>query len=95
MAGVDLPAVNYRGSPAALSDLIAGHVRPDCIIGRLYQGRFVALVEASEPKPGKRGPYEKRVAPSLSCFVLVFVLGLNLLLLLGGGLRLRTRGRWN
>ena len=26
MAGVDLPAVNYRGSPAALSDLIAGHV---------------------------------------------------------------------
>jgi tripartite-type tricarboxylate transporter receptor subunit TctC len=26
MAGVDLAAVNYRGSPAALSDLIAGHV---------------------------------------------------------------------
>jgi tripartite-type tricarboxylate transporter receptor subunit TctC len=26
MAGVDLPAVNYRGSSAALSDLIAGHV---------------------------------------------------------------------
>ena len=26
MAGVDLPVVNYRGSPAALSDLIAGHV---------------------------------------------------------------------
>ena len=28
-------------------------------------------------------------------FFLVVVLGLNLLLLLGGGLRLRTRGRWN
>jgi hypothetical protein len=26
MAGVDLAAVNYRGSSAALSDLIAGHV---------------------------------------------------------------------
>ena len=26
MAGVDLAVVNYRGSPAALSDLIAGHV---------------------------------------------------------------------
>jgi tripartite-type tricarboxylate transporter receptor subunit TctC len=26
MAGVDLAAVNYRGSPAAVSDLIAGHV---------------------------------------------------------------------
>src|SRR6185369_2164970 len=26
MAGVDLAAVNYRGSPAALTDLIAGHV---------------------------------------------------------------------
>jgi tripartite-type tricarboxylate transporter receptor subunit TctC len=26
MAGVDLATVNYRGSPAALSDLIAGHV---------------------------------------------------------------------
>jgi tripartite-type tricarboxylate transporter receptor subunit TctC len=26
MAGVDLPAVNYRGTPAALSDLMAGHV---------------------------------------------------------------------
>src|SRR4051812_18476281 len=26
MTGVDLAAVNYRGSPAALSDLIAGHV---------------------------------------------------------------------
>jgi hypothetical protein len=23
---------------------------------------IVALVEASEPKPGKRGPYKKRVA---------------------------------
>jgi tripartite-type tricarboxylate transporter receptor subunit TctC len=27
MAGVDLAVVNYRGSPAALSDLIAGHVQ--------------------------------------------------------------------
>ena len=26
MTGVDLAVVNYRGSPAALSDLIAGHV---------------------------------------------------------------------
>jgi len=33
---------------------------------RARQGAFeediVGLVEASEPKPGKRGPYKKRVA---------------------------------
>jgi tripartite-type tricarboxylate transporter receptor subunit TctC len=44
MAGVDLPAVNYRGTPAALSHgrPRPRDIRPDCIIGRLYQGRSAA-----------------------------------------------------
>ena len=51
MAGVDLAAVNYRGSSAALSDLIAGHVHvmfDNCIIGRLYQGRSAASLGSDD-----------------------------------------------
>jgi Tripartite tricarboxylate transporter family receptor len=48
MTGVDLAVVNYRGSPAALSDLIAGHVHVTCdpiasSVGYIKAGQLRAL----------------------------------------------------
>jgi hypothetical protein len=45
---------------------------------------IVALVEASEPKPGKRGPLQQA---RCGLVFLILALGLDLLLLLGGRLR--------
>jgi hypothetical protein len=44
-----------RGSPER-------HYSPAQVIGARYQRIQGAPIEASEPKPGKRGPYKKRAA---------------------------------
>ena len=46
-----------RGKDPAASAMAAG------VTGKLWEiGDIVALVEAADPKPGKRGPYRKQVA---------------------------------
>jgi hypothetical protein len=39
-----------------------GEKRPADVIGAAVMVAKIATVEASEPKPRKRGPYRKRVA---------------------------------